>query len=106
MLELKSEKNYRQGFNPMLSDDNNQDNFKFGIILLSVFIVFMIPDDITHCCIMDTKKVGNLLQGISVLDAGIMDNVVSFLLLLLYVVCKEVPQRRSVCKPLRPRDFV
>ena len=42
MLELKSEKNYRQGFNPMLSDDNNQDNFKFGIILLSVFIVVLL----------------------------------------------------------------
>jgi len=42
MLEIKSEKNYRQGFNPMLSDDNNQENFKFGIILLSVFIVVLL----------------------------------------------------------------
>jgi len=58
-------------------------------LLLSVFIVIMIPDDIAHRCIMDTKKIGNLFQGISVLDAGIIDSVVSFLLLL-YVVRKEV----------------
>ncbi len=35
---------------------------------------------------MNTKKIGNLLQGIAVLHAGIIKNFVSFLLPLSYVI--------------------
>lgn len=63
-----------------------------GSGLLSCILSFLtVPDQITHRCIMKTKEISHLFLRIAVSDAGIIDNVVSFLLPLLYIVRKDVP---------------